>query len=96
MKKKRQRSLFGDEEHETKIADFASIEAYFLERLEAVFERVAKKPLLLCNSRGTPIYLLCFAAGNVNNVLVRNVFMEKIALRFDEYHLRSRPFQRLT
>ena len=64
MKKKRQRSLFGDEEHETKIADFASIEAYFLERLEAVFEKVAKKPLLLCNSRGTPIYLLCFAAGN--------------------------------
>lgn len=59
-----QRSLFGEEEHETKVADFADIQAYFLERLGSVFERVAKNPLLLCNSRGTPIYLLCFAAGN--------------------------------
>lgn len=59
-----QPSLFGDEEHETKVANFDSIEEYFLERLSSVFESVAKKPLLLCNSRGTPIYLLCFAVGN--------------------------------
>jgi three-Cys-motif partner protein len=60
-----QQSLFGEEELETKIANFEDIEAYFLERLGSVFESVAKNPLLLCNSRGTPIYLLCFAAGNV-------------------------------
>lgn len=63
-KKSVQQSLFGDEELETKIADFADIEAYFLERLGSVFESVAKNPLLLFNSRGTPIYLLCFAVGN--------------------------------
>lgn len=63
-KKSVQQSLFGEEELETKIADFADIEAYFLERLGSVFESVAKNPLLLCNSRGTPIYLLCFAVGN--------------------------------
>jgi three-Cys-motif partner protein len=59
-----QLSLFGEEERETKIADFAEIEAYFLERLGSIFEKVASNPLLLCNSKGTPIYLLCFAAGN--------------------------------
>jgi three-Cys-motif partner protein len=63
-KKSVQQSLFGDEELETKTADFADIEAYFLERLSSVFESVAKNPLLLFNSRGTPIYLLCFAVGN--------------------------------
>lgn len=63
-KKSVQQSLFGEEEYETKIADFEDIEAYFLERLGSVFESVAKNPLLLCNSRGTPIYLLCFAVGN--------------------------------
>jgi len=63
-KKSVQQSLFGEEELETKIADFADIEAYFLERLSSVFESVAKNPLLLCNSRGTPIYLLCFAVRN--------------------------------
>jgi three-Cys-motif partner protein len=63
-KKAVQWSLFGEEERETKIADFADIESYFQERLGSVFERVAKNPLLLCNSRDTPIYLLCFAAGN--------------------------------
>jgi three-Cys-motif partner protein len=63
-KKTVQQSLFGAEEHETKIADFADIQAYFLERLSSVFQSVAKNPLLLFNSRGTPIYLLCFAVGN--------------------------------
>ena len=63
-KKSVQQSLFGEEELETKVADFADIQAYFLERLGSVFESVAKNPLLLCNSRGMPIYLLCFAVGN--------------------------------
>lgn len=63
-KKTVQQSLFGEEELETKTADFADIQAYFLERLGSVFESVAKNPLLLCNSRGIPIYLLCFAVGN--------------------------------
>lgn len=63
-KKSVQQSLFGEEELETKTADFADIQAYFLKRLGSVFESVAKNPLLLCNSRGIPIYLLCFAVGN--------------------------------
>jgi hypothetical protein len=29
-----------------------------------VFEGVARNPLLLVNSKNTPLYLLCFAAAN--------------------------------
>jgi len=47
-----------------KDADFQGIGEYFLERLRTVFALVADRVLPLRNSRGTPIYLLCFAAGN--------------------------------
>ena len=48
----------------TKIAGVDEILAYFLERLKSVFERVVEKPLILENSRRSPMYALCFAAGN--------------------------------
>ena len=63
-KKKTERTLFGDEESETKDADFDKIGSYFLSRLKTVFAKVAANPLVLRNSTGSPIYLLCFAAGN--------------------------------
>ena len=57
-------SLFGPLSGQQKVADFDSIEAYFIERLESVFTKVAKNPLRLYNRRNNPLYLLCFAAGN--------------------------------
>ncbi|ERT04563.1 hypothetical protein M595_5486 [Lyngbya aestuarii BL J] len=58
-------NLFGDTYSTTeKIANCESIGQYFTERLKIIFEGVAKNPLVLCNSRNTPLYLLCFAAGN--------------------------------
>jgi three-Cys-motif partner protein len=62
--KKKERTLFGDEETERKDADFDQIGRYFLKRLKSVFTQVASNPLVLTNSKGVPIYLLCFAAGN--------------------------------
>ncbi len=47
-----------------KQANFETISAYFLKRLESVFPHVAKRPLPLFNSANCPLYLLCFAAGN--------------------------------
>lgn len=57
-------SLFGPLSGQQKVADFDSIEAYFIKRLESVFTKVAKNPLRLYNRRNNPLYLLCFAAGN--------------------------------
>ncbi|MFB2834644.1 three-Cys-motif partner protein TcmP [Floridanema evergladense] len=56
--------LFGTYSITEKTADYKLICEYFIERLETVFAGVAKNPLLLCNSRNTPLYLLCFAAAN--------------------------------
>jgi hypothetical protein len=33
-------------------------------RLKTIFAKVAENPLPLRNSTNTPLYLLCFAAGN--------------------------------
>jgi three-Cys-motif partner protein len=62
--KKRERTLFGEEETERKEADFERIGRFFLKRLRSIFAGVAPRPLVLTNSKGVPIYLLCFAAGN--------------------------------
>jgi len=47
-----------------KIANYDSISRYFVERLEEIFAGVAPNPLILRNSRNSPLYLLCFASGN--------------------------------
>ena len=47
-----------------KTADFETIKAYFIKRLESVFPGVAENPLWLTNSKNAPLYLLCFACGN--------------------------------
>jgi len=62
--KRRALPLFSDEETLEKEADFDSISQFFVRRLESTFEKVAKNPLQLCNSRNVPIFLLCFAAAN--------------------------------
>lgn len=49
-----------------KIASFDRIADYFLNRLKTVFADVAPNPLFLRNSMNSPIFLLCFAAGNPN------------------------------
>ena len=47
-----------------KNADFEVISSYFVERLNVIFEKVVKSPRPLLNSKGVPLFLLCFAAGN--------------------------------
>ena len=57
-------NLFDDGPHYVKVASFESIANFIVERLDSVFERVATNPLMLCNSRNNPIFLLCFASAN--------------------------------
>jgi three-Cys-motif partner protein len=60
----KQGTLFGAAEMLEKDADFDTIGAFFVQRLEAIFAQVVTKPLPLRNTKNVPIYLLCFAAGN--------------------------------
>jgi len=57
-------TLFPDESVERRIAGLERLGSFFLTRLRSVFAAVAPNPLSLLNRRNTPIYLLCFAAGN--------------------------------
>jgi three-Cys-motif partner protein len=57
--------LFGNDVEFVVKASVETIGAYFVRRLKSVFVDVAE-PRVLRNSRGNPLYLLCFAAGNKN------------------------------
>lgn len=46
-----------------KVADYNRIGQFFLQRLKQIFVDAAE-PLVLKNSRNSPLYLFCFAAGN--------------------------------
>lgn len=59
-----QSSLFDDATENVKIATFDSIERFTLDRLRTVFAGVAPHGKQLNNSRGSPLFLLCFAAAN--------------------------------
>lgn len=62
--KKKELTLFGEEESQRKQATFEAIGKFLLARLDGVFAKVAPNPLEMVNSRGVPIFLLVFAAGN--------------------------------
>jgi len=53
-----------------KVADFDKIADYYVQRLRTVFKGVADNSLQLCNSKGVPLYLFCFAAGNPNGARI--------------------------
>ena len=53
-----------DEKVYQKVADFGKIKSYFINRLDTVFSEVENNARLLHNSKGNPLYMLCFAAGN--------------------------------
>ena len=79
--KELQTDLFGEINTEIiKDADFEKIGKYFTSRLKTIFSEVSGKPLPLRNSRGHPMYLLFFAAGNPRG--------SKTAIRIANYLLK--------
>lgn len=61
-----QRQLFDEPQERVVKASVETIGAYFNERLSGIFPGVAKRPAVLRNSVGNPLFLLCFAAANEN------------------------------
>ncbi|BCX02239.1 MAG: hypothetical protein KatS3mg053_0177 [Candidatus Roseilinea sp.] len=57
-------TLFESETMAKKEARFVEIGSYFVERLKSVFSGVLDQPMVLRNSRNSPLYLLCFACSN--------------------------------
>jgi three-Cys-motif partner protein len=59
-----QGSLFGTGEGDARDANSEAIISYVKERLRTAFCAVADNPLVLFNSRNSPLFLLCFACAN--------------------------------
>lgn len=59
-------NVFGEETGYAKRTNFRAIGRFSVSRLEQVFAGVSKNPLR--NSKGVPLYLLCFAAANPKGV----------------------------
>jgi three-Cys-motif partner protein len=62
--RKKQFTLFGEEEVQAKQANFEAIGHFFLQRLQNTFAAVAPNPFVLTNSKNNPLYWLYFASGN--------------------------------
>lgn len=58
-----QQALFGEPQQE-KVVTFESLSEFFLNRLRTEFAGVAPNARPLLNSRGVPLFYLCFAAAN--------------------------------
>ncbi|MGJ8651429.1 MAG: three-Cys-motif partner protein TcmP [Opitutaceae bacterium] len=61
---KDQPDLFGDEQISKTPKVFELLSEYVTQRLKSVFAGTHKSPLILRNSSGAPLFLLCFASGN--------------------------------
>lgn len=51
-----------------KDATFDSIGLYIIKRLKTVFAGVVELPYTLCNTKNSPLFMLCFAVGNPNAI----------------------------
>lgn len=56
--------LLGEMKQTVKTCTLNSISQYYVERLKTIFTEVADNPKPLCNSKGNPLFHLCFASGN--------------------------------
>jgi three-Cys-motif partner protein len=60
----RQSDMFGEETISKQPKIFDKLSEFITMRLNTVFAEANKKPLILKNSTGAPLFLLCFACGN--------------------------------
>lgn len=63
-KKEPVQTLFGIEDQEKRVYELEDIGNYLIKKLKQIFPGVVDEPLILRNSKNSPLYLLLFAAGN--------------------------------
>jgi three-Cys-motif partner protein len=68
--KKDDADLFGIEPTSKVPHVFKALSEYITRRLSSVFAAVVDSPLLLCNSTGSPLFMLCFASGNPKGAVI--------------------------
>lgn len=79
----RQVNLFGDVDERVSKVSTEVIGQRFVSRLQQIFPGVSEVPGVLRNTRGYPLYLLCFAASNKSGA--------KVALKIAGHLLKGLP-----
>lgn len=78
----KQGSLFDDAPTKEKVANWEALASYFVNRLKGIFKGgVAPNPLTQRNSKNSPLFLLCFAAGNPNAPSATKIAKDLLAKR---------------
>jgi len=71
-------SLFADDSERLTKVSRETIGRYFNDRLKSIFAGVVEKPGVLRNSVHNPLYLLCFAAGNLRGAPIAKRIAEHL------------------
>ncbi len=66
-----------------KRADFKMLVDFTIKRLNEIFPAVLEKPPILLNSKGSPLFLLCFAVGNPS------IKAQKVALKIARSNIKG-------
>jgi three-Cys-motif partner protein len=61
--------LFGEHQATQRVVSEETVAVYLLRRLESLFAGVVDRPLVLRNSRRSPLFMLVFAAGNPSGAI---------------------------
>lgn len=77
-KKRTVETLFGEDEIIEKVKEpIQKIAELYIEQLHGIFKHVTPKPLVLYNSRNTPIFHFAFASNNMTAVRIANEIINK-------------------
>lgn len=77
-------TLFGIDETMEREVDFEKVTEYFIKRLRTVFVDALEDPVVLRNSKGNPLYLLCFAVSNPKGAQPAIKIAKDIARKFND------------
>lgn len=82
-KESSQMTLFDETEVRQRDANYGKITEFMVERLRTIFVDALHEPIVLSNSLGVPIYLLCFAVSNERGANPAMSIARDIARKFN-------------
>jgi len=77
-------TLLGEEDQLKRDVNYEKITNYMVRRLKSIFYGVLEEPIILRNSQGIPLYVLCFAASNKNGSAPALRIASSIAKRIND------------
>jgi three-Cys-motif partner protein len=79
--KSRQADLFANADARERRVDAESVAEFLIGRLNGIFSAVIERPVILYNSRGSPLFFLVFAAGNPRGAVTAVKIAQHLVVR---------------